>query len=287
MDVNKFKLLYESGIGDVTLLLNGGEKKVISYILCFISPMFKTMLNNGMKETTEKIIDMKKYNTKSVDLMLRHIYYDGCKDNDIDSKNICELYIMADYYDLSDFKERIIQILKSTNPQDEKKNATWTSELLNEFEMYGPLFDEFKNIYSAYISGMIKSNITDFIICKRNHESLTYSWCCMHEVQKYSEEYKHYTDDKKKLGCICTNLKNKLPGNRSVMLSYHEEGKEPNEYTHNTEYCCKHSIKIAESRKKYMQKSILYNRAYIDKLPVKVKGEIVELIVKYIYFIAF
>ena len=75
MDTSEYKKLYESDTGDVTILLSDGEKKVISHILCHISPVFRAALNGKMKESTEKVFDMTKYNSQVVDYALRFIYY--------------------------------------------------------------------------------------------------------------------------------------------------------------------------------------------------------------------
>lgn len=139
MDTNQLKELFEENKGDIIIKGKGKNKQwhVISYILKRISPVFKKMLTNDLKEKSSSIIDLSHYDNDNIDFMLKYVYYKYVITdlNMIKSPLLlCELVHIFDIYELHEPKDHLIKLMNVV------KTKEFIFASLNEFPKYGVLF---------------------------------------------------------------------------------------------------------------------------------------------------
>ena len=104
---------------DVTFLVKGenGESSKIGahkVLLAGISPVFKRMFFGPMKETKEVVEVKKETSPESFRAMVDYIYArhpEKVLYKIMSPKTICELYVLGDYYDILNLKNKILDSL--------------------------------------------------------------------------------------------------------------------------------------------------------------------------------
>lgn len=288
MDFKELQRLYESQKGDIKIVLSEGQTKMVaSNIISFVSPTLDKMLNIQMMESIIKTVDMSKYGPNNVDRFLRYVYYkDTSWFHDIESiaEDLCELYSMADYYQVSKLKTFLDKKIDvSKRDMRECDRAYHMTEMLSCFDKYGTLFDKFKNSYIDHITHGIRRSIALYYDCEDAHKDKQYSWCCIHASKPYADNYNAYRVDPSRVnsafGCICTNLHKKHKDNKLLNEHDHEV---PNGVSITVKYathlCCLHSLYRDPNRSQIVYDSTVYNKAYLSELPANIRSEILERI---------
>lgn len=118
----KNKSLYDSDVGDYTIILADGSKRhVVSYILSMESEYFRAMFESKMRETANNTIDFKDYNKDVIIDILKYIYYYG-KTNSTDLEYLFELYRTADMFRLDSYLSYIENRILNMKTMDNIKS---------------------------------------------------------------------------------------------------------------------------------------------------------------------
>src|SRR6185437_13856923 len=100
-------------------------------ILAARSEVFDRLLYNGMKESYENQISFPKINSAGMEIVLEYIYTGSIKEESLTKDNIIEAFYAADYFQLPDFQDFIMKILKNTLEKNYVEN--YSPELLSKF----------------------------------------------------------------------------------------------------------------------------------------------------------
>ena len=107
MAVNKINL--QGGpSADLTINCDSEIFRVHKYFLCSKSPVFSAMLNSGMREAREGVINIREMNSDTLSSMIHYIYTEELADGwqDLDIKDVV---IAANKYELPGLVFRAIQ----------------------------------------------------------------------------------------------------------------------------------------------------------------------------------
>src|ERR1044072_8417573 len=92
-------------------ILCGDGKKLHSCraILAARSEVFDRLLYNGMKESYEKQIPFPEINSCEMEIVLEYVYTGSVKEKSLTKDNIAEAYLAADYFQLPDLQDFIME----------------------------------------------------------------------------------------------------------------------------------------------------------------------------------
>jgi hypothetical protein len=294
--MNEYDLeaLYERNDGDVKVTTAIGERTAISHFLKFVSPMFDKALTSKMREGKEGVIDLSHYNPEYVDVMLRCIHYDTSGkslqkyDKPEHAADLCELYTMADCYEVTKLKERVGDLLLrkvSTEdgsrpfgfmysvfppPVDESTRRQWFANLLHAFDKYGGLFDSYRDCYIQFIVSMVRERSLAETFCRRVNTVHRHSWCCEHPSGSYPTAYEPFRIwETNKYGCICTYFREHGNSHTWDYLKDFtaERDKVPSD-KYFTGWCCRHNPQVQRSKE--------YDKKFLLTLPAKVRERILD-----------
>src|SRR6266498_149110 len=116
---------------DIEILCEDEEKLHSSRaILAARSEVFDRLLYNGMKESHENQISFPKINSSGMEIILEYIYTGSIKKESLNKNNIIETFHAADYFQLSNLQDFIMNTVKN----DLKKNymENYSPELLSK-----------------------------------------------------------------------------------------------------------------------------------------------------------
>src|ERR1044071_8140714 len=100
---------------DIELLCRNEEKLYgCRAILAARSEVFDRLLYNGMKESFEKRISFPKINSSGMEIILEYTYTGSIKES-LTKDNIVEAFHAADYFQLPDLQDFILETVKNTN----------------------------------------------------------------------------------------------------------------------------------------------------------------------------
>ncbi|KAF9967049.1 hypothetical protein BGZ70_000284 [Mortierella alpina] len=113
-----YKELLAAGEGDIVVKFKGGKQlKVISYLIKNRSPVFRSMLNASMQETSTGVVDLSShYTLEAFEELLAFLYYNrlyiGCYE-----PLLFELLCIADYFAVDAYRtyisDRIIALIQN------------------------------------------------------------------------------------------------------------------------------------------------------------------------------
>jgi hypothetical protein len=118
------------------------EKKLYGCraILAARSEVFDRLLYNGMKETYENQISFPKINSVGMEIILEYTYTGSIKKESLTKDNIIEAFYAADYFQLPDLQDFIMQTFKNTlEKHNNDNNENYSPELLSKFAEKMPL----------------------------------------------------------------------------------------------------------------------------------------------------
>src|SRR2546421_5865888 len=123
-------------------ILCGDEKKLYGCraILAARSEVFDRLLYNGMKESNEKQVSFPKINSFEMEIILEYIYTGSIKEESLSKDNIVEAFYLADYFQLPDLQNLIIEIVKNNLGKNPTENCL--PELLSKIADTMPLSED-------------------------------------------------------------------------------------------------------------------------------------------------
>src|ERR1044072_1938636 len=107
-------------------ILCGDEKKLYGCraILAARSEVLDRLLYNGMKESYEKQISFPNVNSSEMKIILEYTYTGSIKKKSLTEDNIIEVFYAADYFQLPNLQDFIIETARNIN---------YKAELLSKF----------------------------------------------------------------------------------------------------------------------------------------------------------
>src|SRR6266480_1407935 len=124
-------LINNSKYSDIEILC-GDEKKLLGCraILAARSEVFDGLLYNGMKESYEKQISFPDINSVVMKIILEYIYTGLIKEESLTKDNMVEVFYVADYFQLPDLQNLIINTIKDN--LEENYAESYSPELLSK-----------------------------------------------------------------------------------------------------------------------------------------------------------
>jgi len=92
--------LLKSNRGDIAIVCGGKQIKVHSFLLGARSPVFARMLESGMKEQQDRVVELKDDNMDDIFRLLFYLYTGKVDKNDLDYGRLTQLLIVADKYEV-------------------------------------------------------------------------------------------------------------------------------------------------------------------------------------------
>src|ERR1044072_35110 len=156
------------------------EKKLYGCraILAARSEVFDRLLYNGMKESYEKQISFPKIKTSGMEIILEYTYTGSVKEESLTKDNIVEGFHAADYFQLPDLQDFIMETVKNANYIE-----NYSPELLSKFVDIMPL--SHNNILLNLLVGavaIVPLNTIEF--GRLSIAALQYLLSCTHEKEK-------------------------------------------------------------------------------------------------------
>jgi hypothetical protein len=147
-------------------------------ILAARSEVFDRLLYNGMKESYENQISLPKINSSGMMIILEYIYTGTIKKESLNKNNIIEAFYAADYFQLSNLQEIIMEIIKNADYME-----NYSPELLSKIVDIIPLSEDniILNLLVEAVS-IIPLNTIEF--GRLSITALQYLLSCTHEKEK-------------------------------------------------------------------------------------------------------
>ncbi|AYV78997.1 MAG: hypothetical protein Faunusvirus1_17 [Faunusvirus sp.] len=254
-EFNQLKLvmqqLFESNSGDVEIriadtdsLIGYKSMKLLSSIFVSQCTTIKAMLQNGMKETAERIIDMTHYSHDNIMIFLRYIYYKEPIKYNCTPDIIFELLDIVTYYGcdeklIKSITEKIIGIITIFN----------SIEVFNICDKY-PMTTE--TIRERCIATLLECILTINRCCDQLDDHSA-RFCCTHAYKQYNKNVMSHINGVDMRPCIYYTMEKKQPAANTDI---------------STRYCCEHN-KARKAEHIYITKNVIPDNIKIvifDKL---------------------
>ncbi|POG79844.1 BTB/POZ protein, partial [Rhizophagus irregularis DAOM 181602=DAOM 197198] len=128
-------------------------------ILAARSEVFDRLLYNGMKESYENQISFPKINSIGMEIILEYIYTGSIKEESLTKDNVIESYYAADFLQLTELQNFIMNTFKKTLKNYCTEN--YSPELLSKFAEKIPLTEDniFLNLLVEAVAVIPLNNI--------------------------------------------------------------------------------------------------------------------------------
>ena len=171
---NDLKSLLENPLlSDIKLKGNDG-KEISAHrnILVVRSEVFKRMLLNGMKETTQGVIEFPKFSSDILHLILEYLYTGRVTEKTLTNKIVAEAYHGADFFLLEQLKLQIIELFKSHLENNVENKINISAKVLSQLlECMESTSNEFADLLCNSINSVSLKSIE---YCNLNSRALEY-----------------------------------------------------------------------------------------------------------------
>ncbi|GES97604.1 hypothetical protein GLOIN_2v436000 [Rhizophagus clarus] len=134
-----------------------------------------------MKESYEKQISFPKINSAGMEIVLEYTYTGSIKEESLTKDNMVETFYAADYFQLSDLQDFIINTLK--NKLNKNNTENYLPELLSKFAEKMPLADN--NIFlNLLVEAVAVMSLNTIEFGRLSIAGLQYLLSCTHEKKK-------------------------------------------------------------------------------------------------------
>ncbi|KAF9291456.1 hypothetical protein BGZ68_003876 [Mortierella alpina] len=177
-----YKELFEAGEGDISVKLKAGKQlRVISYSIKKRSPVFKTMLDASMRESTTGVVDLSAhFSYEAFRECMAFVYYNKPHTGSY-VPVLFELLCIADYFDIEAYKTHISdRIVKCIT--DVPLCLVIASEALK----HGTVTSSIYVRCLEFLAHAAEPQCYD----KRSGDSL--AWCCSGHSSKFKGQYEYY-----------------------------------------------------------------------------------------------
>ncbi|KAG0221253.1 hypothetical protein BGW41_007029 [Actinomortierella wolfii] len=229
-----YKDLLAANGGDILVKLKDGKQlKIISYLIKRRSPVFKTMLESPMQESTTGVVDLSsQYSLEAFREFMSYIYYNKLYTGSY-MPILFEVLSIADYYGVDSYKSYI-----SGRITELVTDVPLCLMIASEALKYGALTD---NIYAICLEFLMKTLESQDSVCYDKTSSDSKAWCCSNHSTKaktlgdlhYSDGHEYMVDGQ--MGCIYSTLRKK--NKNSDRTGRHSQ------YSQYTQRCCLHGPK--------------------------------------------
>src|SRR3954471_70354 len=155
------------------------EKKLYSCraILAARSEVFDRLLYNGMKETYQSQISFPNVNSPGMQIILEYTYTGSIKRNSLAVDNIIEAFYAADYFQLPNLQDFIIETVKNTN---------YKAELLSKFVDFADIMplSEDNILLNLLIEELAATPLNTIEFGRLSIEALQYFLSCTYEKEE-------------------------------------------------------------------------------------------------------
>ncbi|KAG8201543.1 hypothetical protein JTE90_011218 [Oedothorax gibbosus] len=112
---NNIQKLYTSAtLCDVELRVGNFTFPAHKVVLCAQSPVFLAMFSNDMKENSTNVIEIVDFRSPIIQMMVEFLHSDNIKDAErLQIEDICDLYSVADFYQILHLKQFCTRLLLS------------------------------------------------------------------------------------------------------------------------------------------------------------------------------
>ncbi|KAF9954618.1 hypothetical protein BGZ72_004435 [Mortierella alpina] len=177
-----YKELLAADEGDILVKLkNGKQLKVISYLIKKRSPVFKSMLDASMQESSTGVIDLSsQYSLEAFNEFMAFLYFNKLYTGSY-VPLLFEILCIADYYEIDAYKtyinDRIVKLITDVPicliiAFEALKHGTVTSK-----------------IYSSCLAFLVEALQPQ---CYDTHSGDSKAWCCSNHSQKIKGNYDSY-----------------------------------------------------------------------------------------------
>ena len=216
MDYSKLLLVFfDLNQGDVTLKFkNGNTRNVHKFVLEYNSPVFKTMLGNGMQESRDRIIPIPNFEEEDMLYLLKMMYGDLSILTKLGIGQLFEILRIADFYNCEALISLINKTLKDSIIES---NLTEFSDYCHKYvevskEIQEKLFDVIKAVFDSVDKKefedfdnqdeQFNDHCYDLIKKERRTLSNNHKYCCKHKSIKKSFLEAEATQDGDRWCCI-------------------------------------------------------------------------------------
>jgi hypothetical protein len=151
---------------------NGKEINAHRAILAVRSEVFNSMLTNGMKESTQEVIEFPEFSSDILHVILEYLYTGRVTEQTLTIEIVAEVFHGADYFLLKQLKLQIIEFFNNHLKNSENKenlSAKVLSQLLDRIE---PTNNEFVDLLCNSVNSVPLKSIE---YCNLNIKALKYS----------------------------------------------------------------------------------------------------------------
>ncbi|CAB5188873.1 unnamed protein product [Rhizophagus irregularis] len=151
-------------------------------ILAARSEVFDRLLYNGMKESYENQISFPKINSIGMEIILEYIYTGSIKEESLTKDNVIESYYAADFLQLTELQNFIMNTFKKTLKNYCTEN--YSPELLSKFAEKIPLTEDnvFLNLLVEAVAVIPLNNIE---FGRLSIKGIQYLLSCTYEKEKH------------------------------------------------------------------------------------------------------
>jgi hypothetical protein len=190
------------------------EKKLYGCraILAARSEVFDRLLYNGMKESYDNQISFPEINSSGMNIILEYTYTGSVKEESLNKDNIIEAFYAADYFQLPELQDFIMNIIKNTNYAE-----NYSPELLSRAAETMPLSED-NVLLNLLIDAVANIPLNTIEFGRLSITALQYLLCCTYENEKpfATPEYEVFRYSailaaKRVTNNTCKNLMKRLP----------------------------------------------------------------------------